>query len=144
MDKLPKYIIFTGQRDMKKSPFLRKMMLNSIYGANCEKYAHDDIATLLDEIYYLCSLNHSKGEKTMKIRSILANNQKKITTVVFNDGDVQMAKCHKDDEYDQFIGVALCIAQHLFGSKTQFHKFVKANVKGVKYELVEESKKEKK
>ena len=76
----------------------------------------------------------TSSDTTNNIESIQYNEKKRITTVVFGDGDVQMAKLGKDDEYDPCIGVAICIAAHQFGSKTSFKKYVNQNlkVKGVK------------
>lgn len=38
---------------------------------------------------------------------------------------VTKATCHKGDDFDPAVGVALALCYNLFGSKTQFHKFVK-------------------
>lgn len=62
-----------------------------------------------------------------KIKSITANEVKGITTVVFENGEVRMAKTYKGDKYDTDIGVALCLAYNTFGSKTKFKKMVKDN-----------------
>ena len=59
------------------------------------------------------------------IRSITVNEKEKIVTVVFQGGDVRMQKCSAKDEFDPYIGVALCVAQHTFGSKTKFKKQVR-------------------
>ena len=68
------------------------------------------------------------GEKEVlksMIKSVTINEKKKVTTVVFTDGDVQMAKCSKNDEYDKTVGISICIAAHLAGSKEKLKKFVK-------------------
>lgn len=36
-----------------------------------------------------------------------------------------VSTCHKEDSFDPAVGVALALCYNLFGSKTQFHKFVK-------------------
>ena len=66
------------------------------------------------------------------VRSITVNEQKKIVTVVFQGGDVRMQKCSAKDEFDPYIGVALCVAQHTFGSKTKFKKQVNKLIGGKK------------
>lgn len=58
------------------------------------------------------------------IRNILVNKKKKLVTVVFSDGNHEIIKCDKDDNFDINVGVALAIAQHAFGSKTHFHKVI--------------------
>ena len=58
------------------------------------------------------------------IRSIQINKTERIVTVVFVDGCVELIKCHKEDDFDVNIGVALAIAKHLYGSKNKFHKEV--------------------
>lgn len=65
----------------------------------------------------------SKEILKFSIIKIQINKEKKIVTVVFDD-DVQIVKCGPHDEFDEKIGVALAIAQHIFGSKTQFKKFI--------------------
>lgn len=64
-------------------------------------------------------------------KSITVNEKKRIVTVVFADGDVRMSKCSKSDHFDVSVGVALCVAQHLFGSKTNFHKKIEKVAKYV-------------
>ena len=59
------------------------------------------------------------------IKSVTVNEKKRATTVVFKDGDVQIARCSKNDEYDKTVGIAICIAAHLAGSKEKLKKFVK-------------------
>lgn len=59
------------------------------------------------------------------IKSVTINEKKRATTVVFKDGDVQIARCSKNDEYDKTVGISICIAAHLAGSKEKLKKFVK-------------------
>ena len=59
------------------------------------------------------------------IKSVTINEKKRATTVVFKNGDVQIARCSKNDEYDKTVGIAICIAAHLAGSKEKLKKFVK-------------------
>lgn len=59
---------------------------------------------------------------------------------------VTMAKTHPEDEFDPYIGSALAICYNLFGSKTQFYKFVDANIEATrnkhKNKLKQQEKKE--
>jgi len=41
---------------------------------------------------------------------------------------VTVSKPNKNDEFDPYIGVALALAYNLFGSKTQFRKYVKEEI----------------
>ena len=69
----------------------------------------------------------SKGENMIK--KIQVNEKEKIVTVVFNDScDVKMSKWSEKDEFDPSIGVALCIAAHMFKSKRKFKKFVSEQI----------------
>jgi hypothetical protein len=74
----------------------------------------------------LYKLTKSQGENM--IQKIQINEKKKIVTVVFEDDDVKMIKCSDKDEFDPSIGVALCIAAHVFNSKTKFKKFVNSQI----------------
>lgn len=51
-----------------------------------------------------------------RIKSILFNEKKKVTTVIWNDDTKTMAKCTDDDDYDEEIGVAICIAKKYYGN----------------------------
>lgn len=59
------------------------------------------------------------------IHSVTLNDKKKITTVVFTDGDVKMVKCGENDAYSPEMGIVYCMALKYSGlSKTQFKKMV--------------------
>lgn len=73
-----------------------------------------------------------------RIKSITANEVKGITTVVFENGEVRMAKTYKGDKYDANIGVALCLAYNDFGSKTKFKKMVKDNATTISKQIKKE------
>lgn len=80
----------------------------------------------------------SSESNPYNITSITANKNKGITTVVFEDGEVQMSKLAKGDHYDTSVGVALCIAYREFGSKTKFKKFVEENAKVIEKKIKKE------
>lgn len=75
------------------------------------------------------SFYHSVENSELKIKSLTVNKEKHLTTVVFDSvnygKNVFLAKANEKDDYDVSVGVALCIAYRLFGSKTKFHKFIK-------------------
>ena len=79
-------------------------------------------------LYDFLDFKPKRNEETevldANILSITVNEPKKIVTVVFGDNDVQMAACTKDDKFDVNVGVALCIAYHIYGTKNAFHKEV--------------------
>lgn len=82
--------------------------------------------TLFKNFKDLDKCTKSIGENM--IQKIQVNEKKKIVTVVFDDDDVKMIKCSDKDEFDPSIGVALCIAAHVFNSKTKFKKFVNTQI----------------
>lgn len=49
-----------------------------------------------------------------RIKSVLFNEKKKVTTIIWNDNTKTMAKCTDDDDYDEEIGVAICIAKKYY------------------------------
>lgn len=77
------------------------------------------------------ALQKAIGKYGNGFKSITVNEKKRIVTVVFNDGDVRMSKCSKSDHFDVSVGAALCVAQHLFGSKTNYHKKIEKVAKYV-------------
>lgn len=44
---------------------------------------------------------------------------------------VTTSRCHENDEFDPYVGVALAVAENVFGSRTQFIKFVNEHCKVV-------------
>lgn len=52
--------------------------------------------------------------------------------VVFEDNTKVIKAPMAGDQFDLNVGVALCIAERMFGSKSKFHKFVKRNIKNNK------------
>ena len=77
---------------------------------------------MLESIKYATTKEELK--QFVLIRNILANEEKRLVTVVFKDGTHEIIKCSKEDHFDVNIGVALAIAQHIYGSKNKFHKVV--------------------
>ena len=70
----------------------------------------------IDESYTIPTIRHvSEGMR----------GKKHVVCVVFNDGSHVIKECLPEDKYDLNVGVALCLADKLMGSVTQFHKEVK-------------------
>lgn len=80
----------------------------------------------------------SDSKKFDKIKGISYCDKKgkEKVIVIFKDGRKVIKEMNSEDNFDLNVGVALCIADYLFGSKTQFHK-------EVQYKLVASKKKEK-
>ena len=82
-----------------------------------------------------------KRDVKKEIKQLVINEEEGIVTAIANNagyhhhGDfktVTLAKTSKDDEFDKYVGAALAIAYQLFGSKTQFRKYVDNEAKYVK------------
>lgn len=70
----------------------------------------------IDESYTIPTIRHiSEGMR----------GKNHVVCVVFNDGSHVIKECLPEDKYDLNVGVALCLADKLMGSVTQFHKEVK-------------------
>ena len=78
-------------------------------------------------------------EPESEIASILVNENKRVVTVIFSDGDVKMSKCSEKDEFDIKVGVALCILYHMFGSNTKASKVIEKKAKIIKKEEIKSS-----
>jgi DNA-binding protein YbaB len=122
-----------------------KMDLNRVYGTRPK--ARIDVDIGWPTLQYLqgdmslveCVKRMIEGEKSMdkekktsKKMSITINEAERVVTVVFPNGKKAMSRCSKDDKFDPYVGVALCIAAEQFGSKTKFKKYVDEHGKNVK------------
>lgn len=72
------------------------------------------------------SLYDVQGKFVPNIRHVVEGMKGKehLVTVVFEDGSHVTKKCLPEDKYDLNVGVALCIADKVYGTVTQFHKDV--------------------
>lgn len=57
----------------------------------------------------------------LKIKKVIHNNP--ATIVYFSDGSKEVVKVHKEDEYNEDIGILLCIAKRQLGK--DFHRSLK-------------------
>ena len=73
------------------------------------------------------SLYEVQGKFVPNIRHVVEGMKGKehLVTVVFEDGSHVTKKCLSEDKYDLNVGVALCIADKVYGTVTQFHNEVK-------------------
>lgn len=51
------------------------------------------------------------------------------TICIFPDGEKEIARPSKDDNFDPEVGVAMCIVRRIFGSRSAFQKAVKSGYK---------------
>lgn len=66
-----------------------------------------------------------KGEApSILVKNITFNTVKGITTVIFDDDTKVMTKTTEGEEFDPEIGLAMCIAKKLYGSRTNFMRVV--------------------
>ena len=72
------------------------------------------------------SLYDVQGKFVPNIRHVVEGMKGKehLVTVVFEDGSHVTKRCLSEDKYDLNVGVALCIADKVYGTVTQFHKDV--------------------
>lgn len=81
------------------------------------------------------------GLKAKTLKQIVINEEEGIVTAITNNLDgkvVTLAKTAKGDEFDPYVGAALALAYQLFGSKTQFRKYVDEKAK--KLSVIKEKK----
>ena len=67
----------------------------------------------------------------VSIKSILANKQKRVLTVVFGDGTTELVHWSKEDAFDARVGTALAISRHIYGSNNAFRKVVDERLKTI-------------
>ena len=67
----------------------------------------------------------------VKIKNIYYNDErgKESVVVIWEDGVKIVKKLAEGDSFDLNVGVALCIAERMFGSKNAFHKEIKTKAK---------------
>lgn len=78
------------------------------------------------------------------IQAIFVTESIKRVVVLFKDGSKEIVDCSKEDNFDVKIGVALAICNHIFRTKTQFHKFVTKKAKYIDKKVEEPSSETKK
>ena len=59
------------------------------------------------------------------IRSVQINERKGVTTIVWKNGAVTMAKCGPNETFDPEKGIAICIMKRFFRSTTKMNKWLK-------------------
>lgn len=77
----------------------------------------------------IVNLTDTEVENPIAFSKIYENAEAGVVSVVWGDGKPTVARCNKDDTYDFSVGLALCVAKHMF---TNFGMFA-TSVKGKKY-----------
>lgn len=68
---------------------------------------------------------------------------KKLVCVIFEDGSHILKECDKQDDFDIYVGVALCLAEKYYSSNTQFKKLVQKKLTESSKETLEKWKEKK-
>ena len=118
---------------------------------DCEKGENSMVETNFATrgcIKYLEEVNYGNNDSIRKKNNMnfTINEEKKVVTLVAQEKNecplntalkdrklnkVSIVKCHKDDDFDKYIGAALAYMYNKFGSKTAFRKWVDENAKVV-------------
>ncbi len=62
-------------------------------------------------------------DKCIIIKHIHCDPKAKVTVVIFEDNSKEICRCTKDDVYNEYAGICICIAKHLYG-KSKLEKFI--------------------
>jgi len=62
------------------------------------------------------------------IKHIHCDHKNKVTVVVFEDDSKAICKCAKEDEYNEYSGICICIAKHVYG-KSHLDKIINSKKK---------------
>ena len=79
----------------------------------------------IDKIFAADVVNIRKDESKMnipKVKYVLFNETKKVTTVLFVDGTRVTSKAMPNDEFDPEVGFAMCIMKKMYGNRSKFQK----------------------
>lgn len=78
-----------------------------------------ELYKLIDGLCDGCTRSDSVG-----IDRISFNEQKRTTSITFDDKNKVTVKAHENDSYDKYVGFAMAYMHHLFGSRTKFRNFI--------------------
>ena len=95
-----------------KNGFLVKIL-------SARKFPKDDIA-------------QKESAKPSELSDIMYDEQKKVVIVSFKDGTKIVKHCHEEDDFDVEVGVALAIAKRMFGTTTNFKKYVSRKARNIR------------
>ena len=62
------------------------------------------------------------------IKHIHCDHKNKVTVVVFGDDSKTICRCAKEDEYNEYAGICICIAKHVYG-KSYLDKIINSKKK---------------
>lgn len=80
---------------------------------------NDELYKFIDGLCDGCTRTDSVG-----IDRISFNEQKRTTSITFDDKNKVTVKAHENDSYDKYVGFAMAYMHHLFGSRTKFRNFI--------------------
>ena len=75
-----------------------------------------------EDLYFKGKVNYIIF-KYYNIKSIHCNPKAKVTVVVFEDNSKEICRCAEGDEYNEYAGVCICLAKHLYG-KSKLEKIL--------------------
>ena len=103
-------------------------------------YFDEFVNKMFDEFYKNKKLKQNEGEDKMnnEMSNTKKNNEVYVSKVQFNDpctivwftdGDKIISKTDKENSFDPEIGFAMALMKKMFGSRSQFSKYIKNQVK---------------
>lgn len=73
--------------------------------------------------YFYGSEKLETKEIDFNIKHIHCNPKAKVTVVIFADNSKEICRCAEGDEYNEYAGICICIAKHLYG-KSRLDKII--------------------
>ena len=70
------------------------------------------------------------GIEALSIKYIQCDYKNKVTVVVFVDDSKSICRCSKEDEYNEYAGICICLAKHMYG-KSKLEKIINSKKKVV-------------
>lgn len=71
-----------------------------------------------------CIFNYQKLKQFREgIKHIHCDHKHKVTVVIFADNSKSICRCSKEDEYNEYAGICICLAKHLYG-KSNLDKII--------------------
>lgn len=86
--------------------------------------------SILPDDYNLRTISEAKllsmpKRPETKIKSVLFNKEKGVTTVVWYDNQITMVTCHPEDDFDKEKALAMCFMKRVCGNRGSFNEELK-------------------
>ena len=79
---------------------------------------------------YVESLYKQRPRKEIpEVKHVYCDHKAKVTVVVFEDGSKEICRCAKGDDYNEYAGICICLAKHIYG-KSKIEK-INSNLKTI-------------